>query len=190
MCGQYFIGDDGDDGKMKALIDAMERCYPGQYRTGEIHPGDTAPAMIAVQSRILPRPAVFGFPGFQNSRLLINARSETAAEKKTFASILKTQRIILPASGFYEWSRDERKAKYRFTVADRITLYLCGIYQIIDGQYRFVILTRAANASMAEIHDRMPVIASEREVRPYLTDFGAAAEIISGAAPTLTRQSA
>ncbi len=190
MCGQYFISDDSGDEKMKALIDGMEKKYAGAYRTGEIHPGDTAPAMIAVRDRILPCPAVFGFPGFQKNRLLINARSETAAEKKTFASLLKTQRIILPASSFYEWSRDERRTKYCFTVADRITLYLCGIYQIIEGSCHFVILTRAANASMAETHDRMPVIAAAQEVRPYLTDSEAAAEIISSAAPTLTRQSA
>ena len=67
-------------------------------------------------------------------------------------------------------------------------LYLCGIYKIIDGQARFVILTRPANESMIETHDRMPVIADEDEVRPYLTDRDAAMEIIAVNAPALTRE--
>jgi putative SOS response-associated peptidase YedK len=190
MCGRYYFSGEGGDGKMKALIDAMEKKYPGAYKTGEIFPGDTAPAMIAVENRILPCPAVFGFPGFQSSQLLINARSETAAEKKTFSAALQSRRIILPATGFYEWSRDTQKVKYYFTVNERSTLYLCGIYQLVDGKYHFVIQTRSANASMVETHDRMPVIAAEREVRPYLTDFTAAKEIIANASPALTRQSA
>ncbi len=190
MCGQYWIGDDGADDKMRALAAAMERQFPGKYKTGEIRPGDTAPSIIARGDRILPCPAVFGFPGFHGSRLIINARAETAAEKKTFAESLRERRIILPASGFFEWSRDERKAKYLFTVEHRPTLYLCGLYTLTDGVYRFVILTRAANASMLETHDRMPVIAAENQVRPYLTDRIAAREIIAGPAPELTREPA
>ena len=190
MCGRYLFSGDNGDSKMKALIDGMEKKYPGAYKTGEIFPGDTAPAMIAVENKILPCPAVFGFPGFQNNQLLINARSETAAEKKTFSAALKSQRIILPATGFYEWSHDSQKTKYFFTVDERSTLYLCGIYQIVDGKYHFVILTREANASMVETHNRMPIIAAEQEVRPYLTDFTAAREIIANASPALTRQSA
>ena len=115
MCGRYFFSGDNGDSKMKALIDGMEKKYPGAYKAGEIFPGDTAPAMIAVENRILPCPAVFGFPGFQNNQLLINARSETAEEKKTFSAALKSQRIILPATGFYEWSHDSQKAKFYFT---------------------------------------------------------------------------
>ena len=79
MCGRYLFSGDNGDSKMKALIDGMEKKYPGAYKTGEIFPGDTAPAMIAVENKILSCPAVFGFPGFQNNQLLINARSETAA---------------------------------------------------------------------------------------------------------------
>ncbi len=43
---------------------------------------------------------------------------------------------------------------------------------------------------MIGIHDRMPVIAAEDEVRPYLTDSAAAMEIIAVSAPPLTRQPA
>ena len=96
--------------------------------------------------------------------------------------------MILPADGFYEWSRDEKKTKYLFTLDGLRTLYLCGLYKLFNGQYRFVILTRPANDSMVEIHDRMPVIANADEVRHYLTDQTAAEQILRTANPALNRQ--
>ena len=187
MCGRFYVGTDGADEKMAAIAREMERRYAGQYKTGEIFPGDAAPAMIAHQEKITALPAVFGFPGFQDGKLLINARAETAAVKKAFADCLKERRIILPATGFYEWGRDASKPKYFFTVNGLPVLYLCGLFRIVDGQYRFVILTRQANESMIETHDRMPVIVGEDQVRPYLTDLSAATEILSAAAPELQR---
>ena len=130
MCGRYNFSTDNPDEKMSALISVMERKYPGEYKTGDIFPGDTAPAMIARGDKIVPLPAIFGFPGFQDGKLLINARGETAAEKKTFSDSLKEQRVILPATGFYEWSSD--KTKYLFSVGSSSVLYLCGLYKIID----------------------------------------------------------
>ena len=188
MCGRYNFSTDNPDEKMTALISVMERKYLGEYKTGDIFPGDTAPAMIARGDKIVPVPAVFGFPGYQDGKLLINARGETAAEKKTFADSLRERRAILPATGFYEWSSD--KTKYLFTPDTANVFYLCGLYKVIDGKYRFVILTRAANGSMIGIHDRMPVIVGEHQVRAYLTDPAAASEIIANAAPLLTKQEA
>ena len=188
MCGRYNFSTDNPDEKMTALISVMERKYPGEYQTGDIFPGDTAPAMIAQGDKIVAVPAAFGFPGFQDGKLLINARGETAAEKKTFSESLKERRIILPATGFYEWSSD--KTKYLFLVGSSTVFYLCGLYKVVDGKYRFVILTRAANDTMIETHDRMPVIVSQNEVRAYLTDLAAAEEILSSASPELVRRGA
>lgn len=190
-CRYYFSGDGADnDTRISAFLEAMERKYPGGYKTGEIFPGDTAPAMIARREKLLPVPAVFGFPGFSEGKLLLNARAETAAEKKTFAESLRERRIILPATGFYEWGRDASRTKYLFTADALPVLYLCGLYTLAGGQCRFVILTRAANESMVETHDRMPVIVGADAVRPYLTDLAAARRILSEAAPILTRKEA
>ena len=191
MCGRYsFTRVSGDD-KLNAVNKYMEKNYPGVYKTGEIFPGDIVPAVIDQHGKIVAVPAGFGFPGYQDNKLIINTRSETAAEKKTFADSLRDRRVILPASGFYEWSHhDKEKTKYLFTVDALQTIYLCGIYKLVDGAYRFVILTRPANESMIEIHDRMPVIVGEKEVRPYLTDRDAAAEIIATASPMLDRKPA
>ena len=190
MCGRYYFTANGSDEKLNAITKTMETLYPGKYKTGEIFPGDIVPAVIDRKGKIVAVPAAFGFPGFQDNRLLINARSETAEEKKTFADSLRERRVILPASGFFEWSHDGKKTKYYFTVDSMQAIYLCGIYKIMDGKPYFVILTRAANESMIDTHDRMPVIVGENSVRPYLTDRDAAMEIIATAAPMLSRQEA
>ena len=187
MCGRYYYSDKGADSKNEVLIAMMEKYYRGKYKTGEIFPGDTVPAGSEHSGQLLPVPATFGFPGFSGGKLLINARSETAAEKPAFAESLRQRRIILPANGFFEWSRDEKRAKYRFSVESARTIYLCGLYRLVDGAPHFVILTRAANDSMRSTHDRMPVIAGEDQVRPYLTDRDAAMEIIATASPELSR---
>ena len=80
--------------------------------------------------------------------------------------------------------------KYLFTLDATNVFYLCGLYKIVDGKFRFVILTRAANRSMIEVHDRMPVIVGEHQVRAYLTDRTAASEIVANASPILTKQRA
>lgn len=190
MCGRYYFTANGSDEKLNAITKTMETLYPGKYKTGEIFPGDIVPAVIDRKGKIVAVPAAFGFPGFQDNRLLINARSETASEKKTFADSLRERRVILPASGFFEWSHDGKRTKYYFTVDSLQTIFLCGIYKLVDGKPCFVILTRAANESMIETHDRMPVIVGENSVRPYLTDRDAAMEIIATAAPMLSRQEA
>lgn len=190
MCGRYQFTRDTDDEKISAILSMMDEKYPDAYKIGEIFPGDTAPAVIQEQGRVIPIPAIFGLPGFQGNKLIINARAETVADKPMFSESLRERRVILPASGFYEWthSTSRRKDKYYFQIEHQSVIYLCGIYRIVDGSPRFVIITRPANESMIEVHDRMPVIVSDRDVRSYLTDIDAAKEIIAVSAPLLTRE--
>ena len=192
MCCRYYFSDTPADARVKKILSMMERDHPGTYKTGEIFPGDSAPAMIqAGPGRLRAVPAVFGLTGFQKNKLILNARAETAAGKPTFAEALRLRRMILPADGFYEWTHDGSKTKYLFTLEGDRTLFLCGLYEHTeDGGYRFAILTRPANASVADVHDRMPVIASADEVRPYLTDLDAAMRILSEANPLLRRRPA
>ncbi|MBR5410767.1 MAG: SOS response-associated peptidase family protein [Clostridia bacterium] len=187
MCCRYYFSHRPEEDEASTILSLMERDYPGAYKLGEIFPGDTAAAVIGEEKRLRHVPAVFGFPGFKPNALILNARAETAADKPTFAESLRYRRVILPANGFFEWGRDENKTKYLFTLDGLRTLYLGGLYKLVEGKYRFVILTRPANDSMREVHDRMPVIVGARDVRPYLTDPAAAIELISAPAPMLHR---
>ena len=188
MCGRYLFQDETGDERVRAILAMMAREGAADYKTGEIFPGDAAPALIAQGGALKPVPATFGFTGFDGKRLLINARCETAAQKPTFAQAMRTQRAVMPAAGFYEWSHDGRKTKYLFTLEGEQTIYLCGLYRMEADVCRFVVLTRAANESMADVHDRMPVIARAQDVRAFLTDYEAALTLIERPGPTLVRR--
>ena len=190
MCCRYYFSDLHYDDRVGKFLSLMDRDYPGQYKLGEIFPGDTAAAVLGEGGRLRHAPAVFGFPGYRKNELILNARAETVADKPTFREAFRERRAVLPADGFYEWSHDGKKTKYLFTLDGLRTLYLCGIYKLIDEKYRFVILTRPANDSMKDVHDRMPVIAAPDAVRAYLTDIAAAKEIIEGASPRLQKEAA
>jgi putative SOS response-associated peptidase YedK len=95
---------------------------------------------------------------------LINARSETVAEKPTFRHAIKYRRCIVPTSGFYEWDHSGgKKQPYFIQLADQSPMCLAGVWEswkAPDGSEidTFAILTTSANKLVEPIHDRMPVI--------------------------------
>ncbi len=188
MCGRFQFTADDPDERIAAILDILERTAPGKYTLGEIAPGLSAPGVIARGERLSSIPAVFGFTG-REGKLLINARSETAGEKPTFADCLRSRRIVLPANAFFEWNRETRE-KYRFTVPGLAFFYLGGLYRQEGEETRFVILTRAANADMAPVHHRMPLILGPESVRPWLTREAEARALLTGEPPRLSAERA
>jgi putative SOS response-associated peptidase YedK len=95
---------------------------------------------------------------------LINARSETVAEKPSFRLAIKYRRCLIPVSGFYEWRREgERKTPVYIKLKNGSPMVFAGIWESWKGPDGKTtdscsILTTAANDLMSPIHDRMPVI--------------------------------
>jgi len=95
---------------------------------------------------------------------LINARAETVAQKPSFRQAFRQRRCIIPASGFYEWQKvDKGKVPYYVHMADGSPMPFAGIWEAWRSPTGEVlescaILTTGANATVAPIHDRMPVI--------------------------------
>jgi putative SOS response-associated peptidase YedK len=95
---------------------------------------------------------------------MINARSETAADKPAFAEPLRKRRCLIPADGFYEWmGSTANKQPYCFTLNDGAIFSFAGVWdnwRAPDGQWirTCSILTTTPNALLADVHDRMPVI--------------------------------
>ncbi len=95
---------------------------------------------------------------------MINARSETVAEKPAFRSAYKSKRCLIPAAGFYEWQKlDRAKQPWFIHLRDKIPMVFAGLYQRWQAPDETVIesctiLTTAANDLIKPIHDRMPVI--------------------------------
>jgi putative SOS response-associated peptidase YedK len=95
---------------------------------------------------------------------MINARSETAAEKPSFRSALTKRRCIVPADGWYEWQGSPgKKTTFYFSPIGDSVLGFAGIYESWkqpDGQllWSVAILTQEARTEFSYIHDRMPVL--------------------------------
>jgi putative SOS response-associated peptidase YedK len=95
---------------------------------------------------------------------MINARAETAATKPAFRDALKSRRCLIPADGFYEWSRaGKTKQPYCFEVNEGELFAFAGLWdRWKDPSGRWVkscsILTTTPNAVTSAVHDRMPVI--------------------------------
>lgn len=181
MCGRYslFTGDE------LAEIQQIIRQVDGQIKTGEIFPTNQAPILVAQGDSLAAQAVGWGFPRFGSSGVIINARSETAGEKRTFKNCLTARRCVVPSTGFYEW--DGQKQKFQFREPGRGVLYMAGLYNDFDGERRFVILTTAANASMADIHDRMPVILQRGELLDWVGSLGKAMGILGRTPQALER---
>ena len=118
---------------------------------------------------------------------LINARSETAAEKPSFRSAFRDRRCLIPADGFYEWERrDGAKQPWLFALRDDAPFAFAGLWErwrIPEGAAltgslaerspgetveTCTILTTAANDTVTPVHGRMPVILSDNAWDPWL----------------------
>lgn len=95
------------------------------------------------------------------SPLLINARSETAAELPSFRGAFRRRRCLVPADGFFEWrALPGMKKRQPYFISGRQPgpLALAGLWEEAEAGASFVILTTAPNATVARLHDRMPAI--------------------------------
>ncbi len=125
---------------------------------------------------VMVKQMIWGFPGIQNKGLLINARAESALQKKTYRDSILTRRCVIPASGFYEWNPS--KEKFSFERRDGGVIFMAGCYNWFGEEERFVILTTAANASAAYVHERMPVVVEANEVERWILDDSATEQIL------------
>lgn len=95
---------------------------------------------------------------------LINARSETLAEKPAFRTALKRRRCLILADGFYEWKRQgQRKTPMYFQLAQGQPFAFAGLWETWTGPDQVpvrscTIITTRANPVVEPVHDRMPVI--------------------------------
>ncbi|MDO6585366.1 SOS response-associated peptidase [Salipiger sp. 1_MG-2023] len=121
--------------------------------------------------------------------LLINARAETLAEKPAFRAAARARRCLIPASGYYEWTKDAdgKRLPWYIHPTDETALVFAAIWQDweVDGaQLRTcAIVTTQAQGAMAEIHHRMPVILRPEDWPLWLGETGHGAARLMQPAP-------
>jgi putative SOS response-associated peptidase YedK len=125
---------------------------------------------------------------------LINARSETVAEKPAFRSAFKRRRCLIVADGFYEWQqRDGKKQPFYFRLKHGEVFGFAGLWEEWQGSQKettgergsqeeppkggthsentissCTILTTRANELLEPVHDRMPVILHQKDYDLWL----------------------
>ena len=186
MCGRFALLAKAD--LLREFLDLVNlEDTPARYNIAPTQPilvvvaGDRqAPGSNLPERRALL--VRWGFmPGWvkdpQDFPLLINARAETAIGKASFRAAMRHRRILVPASGFFEWRRPEGKGAkaqaYFIRPRKGEIVAFAGLMEIwssADGSEvdTGAILTTAANADIARIHDRMPVVIRPEDFSRWL----------------------
>ena len=110
----------------------------------------------------------------KTSKALINARSESIREKRSFKSAIQQRRCLVPADGFYEWSRIGKRP-HLFTLNGGDPFAIAGIWDPGDVP-RCCLLTTSGNSVLAPIHDRMPVIVGREDWEEWFSPGELAAQ--------------
>lgn len=190
MCGRYFF--DLDSEELRELYKKIqeqarqEEKLAKKIASGEVYPSNHV-ITIGGNRDNEPVAAVtkWGFTGFRKGQLLINARSDSVEQKKTFAKPFQENRCVFPMTGFYEWDQD--KNKFLFTEGE--VMYVAGFYRIHQSdegiETESIIMTTDPNNSVSKIHDRMPLIIEKKDIGSWIADIDFAKEHIKAEMPAL-----
>ncbi len=182
MCGRYYADDD----TIREIARLVGEIDKTGTEAGDILPSRQAAVITGLGHPLAAARMAWGFPKFDGKGLVINARAESALEKRSFRESVLHRRCVIPARGFYEWNKE--KEKFTFERPDRDVLFMAGCFCPFDGQDRFVILTTAANPSVSPVHSRMPLILERDELTAWVRDDTAAARLLEKAPVMLTRK--
>lgn len=168
MCGRFTLTITVDAvAERFAAVSEVPVTYPeARYN---IAPGQESLVVTAAAQRQVHTMRWGLRPEWARDRLkgqyLINLRAESLRDKPTFRRLLTAQRCLVPADSFYEWAHEAsgRGTPYRFVLTQREPFALAGLWEwetTPEGVSvpSFTIVTTAANATVAAVHDRMPVI--------------------------------
>ena len=182
MCTRFYI--EPETKEMKEIIAQAKQSLLYQrfieigkpvLTSGEIRPTNVV-SVIAPnrdgKGTVFPMQWGFQFPGRSP---LVNARSETAAEKPAFKEAWAKHRCIIPASWYYEWEhlrsntgKKKAGAKYMIQPKDSSMTWLCGLYRMEEGLPAFTVLTRDPAGELRKIHDRMPLILPQEKIDAWI----------------------
>lgn len=175
MCGRFVrssslhdISKEFDLDKISFEVDQSYNIAPGQDIAVIIN--DVARRMIMCRWGFLPPWTKEPSSG----RPMINARSETVADKPSFRSAFKRTRGLIVADGFYEWrKREKTRSPVYFHLRSGRPFAMAGVYSFLaspEGEKlcTCAIMTTEANELISGIHDRMPVILTMEQAGLWL----------------------
>lgn len=115
--------------------------------------------------------ATWGYqPGWmreKGGKQLINARAEGLATSRAFRNAFLEDRLVIPATMWYEWSRD--RTPNLFKLKEGELFGLAGLRFEQDGESRFVIVTTEPNTLAKRTHNRMPGLLKREDEERWLS---------------------
>jgi putative SOS response-associated peptidase YedK len=108
-----------------------------------------------------------------------------------FGEAFQRRRCLIPADGFYEWSKDKSlkdKTPWRIVDPERSAFAFAGVWdgwRNPEGEIvrSFAIVTTQANEKLAPVHDRMPVMLKREDEDVWLDPNSAEPKLMSVLAP-------
>jgi putative SOS response-associated peptidase YedK len=184
MCGRYIAPEDRAAAEiLAAMLGGGLQTYKGNTNGRETLPSMKAPVYVIKDGMPVVVSLTWGFRPSEKLNLIFNVRTETALIKPLFRDSLLKRRCIVPAFGFFEWSRIRQRML--FTAVDCSVLLLAGIYQKYPDCIRFSLLTTEPNKSVASVHNRMPLVIAPEKVDDWFGGGQACMDILRGVPPEL-----
>jgi putative SOS response-associated peptidase YedK len=167
VCGRFISITTGADLADAFAADVVAAEQPPRYN---VAPTDEVWAVAESDGRRRVGRVRWGLvpPWAESPRVgarMINARAETLLDKDVFRRPLERRRCLVPADGFYEWTSKPGGGKQAWHLRPRHggVLAFAGLWESWrprgDGErvVSATIVTTQANATVAPVHDRMPV---------------------------------
>ena len=180
MCGRFAGYRDLEALREHFPIDRVEADPSPNYN---VAPSQTIPAIVRLEGENILRAFRWGLVPFWAKdpaigNRMINARSETADSKPAFRAAFRKRRCLIPADGFYEWKGEKGIKQPMFIMLPGGRPFgFAGLWEVWDDKggadeplYTCTILTTSASASIADIHDRMPVILDPQAYAEWLDE--------------------
>ena len=177
MCGRYTLTADAESIQLAFNLDDVSAWEQPRYN---VAPSQMVP-VITNQNRKVLTPLKWGLvpswakdPAIGNR--MINARSETVAEKPSFRTAFKRRRCLIPADGYFEWTkRNGKKVPMYIKRCDREIFAFAGLWEnwkMPDGRWlgTCAILTTEANEFVRPIHHRMTVMIEPEDHETWLSE--------------------
>ncbi len=162
MCGRYILKTSPEHlqelfriQRLKYRPEPQYNIAPTQQVAAVVQSAKGTRGLIPLQWGLIP-------PWSKDGKPMINARSESAHEKPSFREAFRHQRCLIPANGFYEWKKHDKQPVFIYA-KDQDTVAFAGLYSFwVNPKGEKIascaILTTEANATIHDIHHRMPVM--------------------------------
>ena len=187
MCGRYVL---------KATLEELKRKY-GAVPEGtftfrpryNVAPSAMMPVVLLHEGKRVINLFRWGLVPFWADSIntgysMINARCETLASKKSFSKPFRSQRCVVPASGFYEWQKTTSgKIPHYITQKRSSLMNLAGLYETWESNAgetvnSYTIITTPANKPVQNLHDRMPAMLTNSEIDSWLNPENSSSDML------------